>query len=155
VLDAVGGFDESEVCRSCEEWELWLRIAAHYPAAVVSETLVQSSSAADAGLYPLSMKHVVEAAVTRHENLRDLRSKALAEICMSAGNSHLLAGRREEARLNFAEALTHTPLRSDAYLCWASSYLSSEVQRQIRDLHNLSRHLQTTGTNKELPLKRR
>jgi hypothetical protein len=137
---AVGGFSESEEMRGNVEWDLWLRLAALNPIGLVNEPLLT------VGLPGVSSKGeraVVEAAVLRNEmELMDLRSEALAEICLSAGIAHLQADRRDEARADFAEALTHSPLRADAYLNWASSFLPSEAQQQIRDLHNLSRFTQ-------------
>lgn len=150
VFDALGGFDESGSYLSSEEWELWIRIAAEHPIALVNEPLmsipIQTALSGPASEQrQTSMKRVVESAVARHrDRLKDLRSESLAEICISAGNAHLKANQRDQARLHFEEALTHAPLRPDAYLSWVSSFLSSEAQQQIRDLHNLSRQLQKT-----------
>jgi hypothetical protein len=147
VFEVLGGFDESGTYVSNEEWELWIRVAADHAVALVNEPLVLLPHPATAtepadGQRQLSMKRVVESAVARHQDrLKDLRSESLAEICISAGNAHLKANQRDEARLHFAEALTHSPLRPDAYLSWVSSFLSSEAQQQIRDLHNLGRQL--------------
>jgi tetratricopeptide (TPR) repeat protein len=150
VFEAMGGFDESAAYRLNEEWELWIRMAALYPAGLIDEPLVYLQPE----ISPSEEKHgsgkrVVESAVARHQDrLKDLRSESLAEICISAGNAHLHANQRDKARLYFEEALTHSPMRSDAYLSWVSSFLSSEAQRQIRDLHQLSRQLQRTEKGK-------
>lgn len=142
-LDKAGRFDESESCRSSEEWDMWLRLAASNKAGVVSAQAAALSPKLEPGEQLFnSRKHVVELAVNRWPDLKDLRSEALAEICIRAGNSYLLVGKRTEARDKFAEALTHSPLRSDAYLSWVSSYLLTDSQQQMRDLHNLGRHLQ-------------
>jgi len=150
VFEEFGGFDESGSYLSSEEWELWIRVAAEHPIALVNEPLLSVPLAAPASEQrQASMKRVVESAVARHQDrLKDLRSESLAEICISAGNAHLQANQRDQARLHFEEALTHAPLRSDAYLSWVSSFLSSEAQQQIRDLHNLGRQLQKTDKAK-------
>jgi hypothetical protein len=144
LFNALGGFDESGAYAEAEEWELWIRIAAGHEAALVNEPLLCLPPALPATeQQQISMKRVVESAVARQQpHLKDLRSESLAEICISAGNAHLRANQRDQARFHFAEALTHSPLRPDAYLSWISSFLSSEAQQQIRDLHNLSRQLQ-------------
>jgi hypothetical protein len=150
VFEALGGFDESGRYLASEDWELWIRVAAEHPIALAHEPLISVALAGpDSEQRQSSMKRVVESAVARHqERLKDLRSESLAEICMSAGNARLRANQRDEARLHFEEALTHAPLRSDAYLSWVSSFLSSEAQQQIRDLHNLGRQLQKTDKTK-------
>jgi hypothetical protein len=147
TLQEAGGFDETEACRFSEEWELWLRLAAeHAIAGIFEPSLPCEPSSAPIEQVFEGKKRVVEAVVSRHEErLKDLRSEALAEICISAGNAYLLEGKRTEARDKFAEALTHIPLRSDAYLSWISSYLSSESQQQMRDLNNLARRIQPSG----------
>ena len=124
-----------------DEWDMWLRLSAAYPVEFLAEPLVTEGLAMeDTETLHNRKARVVEAAVARHPvQLKDLRSEALAEICVSAGNSYLAANNRFEARHKFAEALTHNPLLSAAYLCWASSFLSCEAQQQIRDLHALSR----------------
>jgi hypothetical protein len=146
LFHALGGFDESGAYAEAEEWELWIRLAASHEAVLVDEPLVCLPPALPATeQQQISMKRVVESAVARQQqHLQDLRSESLAEICISAGNAHLRANQRDQARSHFAEALTHSPLRPDAYLSWISSFLSSEAQQQIRDLHNLSRQLQRT-----------
>jgi hypothetical protein len=150
VFAALGGFDESGVYLGSEEWELWIRLAAIHLVGVIHEPLISvPQAAAPDAKRQQSMKRVVESAVARHQDrLKDLRSESLAEICICAGNAHLKANQRHQARLNFEEALTHSPLRSDAYLSWVSSFLSSEAQQQIRDLHNLGRQLQKTEKGK-------
>jgi len=154
VFDAAGGFDESGSYLSSEEWELWIRLAAEHPIALLNEPLMSIPlpgplAGPDSEQRQTSMKRVVESAVARdRDRLKDLRSESLAEICISAGNANLKADQRDQARLNFEEALTHAPLRSDAYLSWVSSFLSSEAQQQIRDLHNLGRQLQKTEKTK-------
>jgi len=150
VFEALGGFDESGSYLSSEEWELWIRIAAEHPIALLNEPLISVPLCGpDSEQQQSSMKRVVESAVARHrESLQDLRSESLAEICISAGNAHLKANQRDQARMHFEEALTHAPLRSDAYLSWISSFLSSEAQQQIRDLHNLGRQLQKSDKAK-------
>lgn len=151
VLSRVGAFNEAESYKTSEEWDMWLRIAAGYQIRLVAEPLVELVSADDWSHQRLSsMKTVVEAAFFRHrEELTDLRSEALAEIHLAAGHAYLTADHRELARQCFEEALTHGPLRSDVYLSWLSSFLSSESQRQIRDLHNLSKHVEAAGSKKD------
>ncbi len=127
VFEAFGGFDESSAYSPVEEWELWLRIAAEHPLGLVDEALVHVAAKPMSG----AMKQVIEAAVRRHpERLKELRSEALANICCLAGNAYMKSGLADEARLNFEEALTHSPLRPDTYLRWVSSFL------------NLSRHVE-------------
>gem|GEM_PF-3888224 len=157
VFEALGGMDETGGGASAE-WDMWLRLAARYAVDFVPEPLTQLRQQGPDGdieeLYRSQLR-VVEAAVARHRSLlSDLRSYALAGICVSAGNSYLEAGNGGEARHKFAEALTHNPLRSDAYLTWASSFLSAEVQQQVRDLQALSRFTQPAPKRHSQPAAR-
>lgn len=130
IIEACGGFDESSAYSPADEWELWLRMAADHPLGLVDEPLIHLPACPMTDARQTGMKQVIEAAVRRHpERLKDLRSQALSNICCLAGHAYLKSGLADEARLNFEEALTHSPLRPDTYLRWVSSFL------------NLSRHV--------------
>lgn len=138
VFEKCGGFSEFGSHPRSDEWDLWLRIAAACAADFIAEPLVSVQECLnDVEQLYRSRLLVVEAVLARYPGLTNLRSESLAEICVAAGNAHLRAGRREAARQKFAEALTHNPVRSEAYVSWAASFLPSEAQQQLRDLHNL------------------
>lgn len=138
-----------------DEWDLWLRVAAASAVDFVDEPLtVLRDRGNDVEQLYRSRLLVVEAALARYPGLTNLRSESLAEICVSAGNAHLAAGRREAARQKFAEALTHHPVRSDAYVSWAASFLPSEKQQQVRDLDKLALKLGQPSAGYE-PARRR
>lgn len=131
IFEGCGGFDESSAYSPAEEWELWLRIAAEHPLGLVDEPLIHLVAGPLTSHQQTGMKQVIEAAVRRHPHrLKDVRSEALANICCLAGHANMRSGMADQARLNFEEALTHTPLRPDAYWRWVSSFL------------NLSRHVE-------------
>ena len=152
VLDILGNVDESGGCGLINDWDTWLRLAARYAVDFIAEPLtfrapqVQMTEAEDIEAIYRSRQRVIEAAVARHrQQLADLRSQSLAQICVSAGHSYLKAQSRVQARHKFAEALTHNPHCSDAYLSWIASFLSWEVQQQIQDLKALARHTQAAA----------
>lgn len=124
ALSELCGFDESEEISGSEDWDLWLRLAGSFAVGVVREDRPSVLPQKDISIEKLcqSRRAVIERAVARDPHLKDLRSAALAEICIAAGIAYIGADRRKEARDCFAEALTHNPLRSDAYVNWMFTY---------------------------------
>ena len=67
-FDQAGGFDETIFC--FEDWEMWIRIAAHYPFAVIAEPLVQyrqiqNSNSKNCKLMEASCRQVIETVFQR------------------------------------------------------------------------------------------
>ena len=142
ALLELGGFTTHEAFAFHEDWHTWLRLAGLHAIGLVAEPLIHAAQPSGRLRHEMGMRSVIESIVNAFpEQLKDLRSEALAQVHIAAGNARLLANQRNEARLQFAEALTHDPMCSDAYVSWMSSFLSSEAQQQIRDLQALSKQM--------------
>lgn len=124
VFDTVGFFDESAGARIGEDWDMWLRIAARYPLAVVREPLatirlhgdsmLARSSAAERAN---SLEAVVERAAMRNPNrLARLKSRALAEIWHGLAVELARAERFDSAADFFGKELHCWPPRPAALL---------------------------------------
>jgi glycosyltransferase involved in cell wall biosynthesis len=117
ALDEVGGFDESPDIAPMEDWDLWLRIAARYPLAIVQERLATVRLHHDSFLAstPLarrvqSLENVITRAAAREPaRLESQRSMALHNAYFGAGVSSFRHGLRSEARGYFIRAWRQAP----------------------------------------------
>jgi hypothetical protein len=121
VFDEVGFFDESTAVAPVEDWDLWLRIAARFPVARVTERLAVVRLHQDSFLAatPVSRKvrsleEVVTRAVDREPHrLGKLRKRALFNIYHAAGVQQSRRGQNREARALFWRALQQRPGRPE------------------------------------------
>jgi len=128
VFEQVGYFDESEILRKREDWDMWLRIAARYPVGLVNRPLARyqvHSASSTGGEHPLvaleSQLAVIERAVAREpERLAHLKNQAIAQVCIGTGRTLARDGNLAEARMLFARAIRLVPGAAEAYLYWLS-----------------------------------
>jgi glycosyltransferase involved in cell wall biosynthesis len=140
VFDAVGGFDESPLLRRREDWDMWLRIAAHYPIGLVARPLVRYRVRAQGNeaqrprsRYFVSNLTVIERAVARNpERLADLRNQAIAMLCIRTGNSLVTQGSLRAARALYRQALRLEPRAWKAYVYWMLCLTGNPTLRRIR-----------------------
>lgn len=133
VFERVGLFDTSRDLAIGEDWNMWLRIAARGPIAVIRKPLAQvrvhvnsmtRSSSADA-IYE-SKRRIVEQTVARDpRRLEGIKPRVLAGIAISAGFRHLKLGNRQDARRMFEKALRERPWNLLSYLYLGSTSLPS------------------------------
>lgn len=121
VLHEVGMWNES--VRRCEDWDLWLRIAAKYPVGVVRHALARrrvhraSVMSTEAPLdYYGEARGVIERAVARDpERLGGLQQRALGVLAYGAGRRMLERGNWGGARRMFWRAVVSNPLGLRGY----------------------------------------
>jgi hypothetical protein len=143
VLDAVGGFDETFKRHEPEDWDLWLRVAARFPAGVVNEPLARLrvhasslTSREDLVLTGEGALAVVRRALERNPQLpAALRHRVLATWYVRFGRGLMRAGRLEEARPFLSGAMAHARLNPGAYALWLSSWLGGPLVRPMRALN--------------------
>lgn len=129
VFEQVGYFDESDVLRHREDWDMWLRIAARYPVRYLPQVLARyrrHSGSSRQGESPLKVhkSHVaiIERAVAFAPDVYGpVRSRALAVQCVRAGRSLAGQGDMPDARMMFAQAVGHWPWAVRAYGFWLAS----------------------------------
>ena len=122
VFDQVGCFDESYGARIGEDWDMWLRIASHYPLGVVQTELAFQRLHPESTMSRASMRErtyclcgVVERAVTRDwQRLGPLRNRALANIYYRAGVQLMKRNEYREAQVYFLRELGYFPPRMES-----------------------------------------
>jgi glycosyltransferase involved in cell wall biosynthesis len=120
TLDRVGLFDENLTC--CEDWDMWIRVAAVTTFAKVEERLVtivtrpgSATKNADK-LRDVSIK-LVNDAIAKHGGGRNrLRRRALSYVHRSAAYTHHDHGRFAEALRELVKAARYRP--TDVRLYW-------------------------------------
>jgi hypothetical protein len=139
VFDTVGLFNESPSVAAVEDWELWLRIAAHFPLGCVRQNLCTLRLHGDSFLAALPtserllhLQTVVEAAVRRQPaRLSRLRHQALANIHYAAGVHAFRQQYLQEARHQFVQGLRHGLWRPDAWAYLVASLFGPALGRSI------------------------
>ncbi len=138
VLTAVGGFREGPDRRISEDWDLWLRVAAHHPICYVAQPLVLIRDHPDrktgtAALEELvrARVRIVEEAVARHPALKPLRRKALAGIYEGAARKALAQHRHAAARYFLGRALRLHPWALRRWGYWMAGWLPGSVRRLL------------------------
>ncbi len=88
VFAQVGLFDESPLLRLAEDWDMWLRIATHYPVGLVRRPLtrIRFHSGSNTGRGKVeysfvSQLAVIERAVARSPQLLAYKGQAVARVC--------------------------------------------------------------------------
>jgi|SRR5579859_5860201 len=124
VFDEVGLFDQTEVVHMREDWDLWLRIAARYPVALVNRPLVcyrRHAGSNTAREHPLAVLRsqvaVIENAAAREpRRLGPLKDRALARHYFDTARTLASQGNWATARGMFAQAIRLQPLQVAPYV---------------------------------------
>ncbi|MDQ7039509.1 MAG: glycosyltransferase [Rhodothermus sp.] len=138
VLTAVGGFREGPDRRISEDWDLWLRVAAHHAVCYVARPLVLIRDHPDRKTGTVALQElvrarvrIVEEAVARHPALEPLRRIALAGIYEGAGRKALAQNQRAEARDLLGQALQLHPWVLKRWGYWLAGWLPGSVRRML------------------------
>lgn len=112
-LDRVGCFDES--LPECEEYDLWLRIARHYPIAFINEPLTVYTDNPHGVSTDSLAGRLIRLKVLEKEYLKDciphdLYRKRLARNYHYVGRHYLKRGERVEGKKYLKQALSLNPL---------------------------------------------
>jgi glycosyltransferase involved in cell wall biosynthesis len=126
IFEHVGYFDESALLRRREDWDMWLRIAAHVPIAYVPEALARyrlhgqtATRSEDMWTVYRSRAAVIERAMAFAPNVyTPAKEAALAALYMYIGRQFALAGNARDARAMFAQAMRLRPRAGAAYAQW-------------------------------------
>ena len=152
VFDDVGMLDETLV--PCgEDWDLWLRIAAHYEVGVVRLPLaryrVRRGSMSSVLNYQVGFQRfltVIERAATRDpERLGALRNQALTNVYIGTGMTLAGSGNHVEARRMFAQAIRLRPSSLQAYVYWMACLSGRPILNAAIRLRHWVRRKRTLG----------
>ena len=141
VFEHVGYFDESAALRNREDWEMWIRVAAHYPVGVVRRPLVRyrvhdtsSTGREDPHCALRSRLTAIERVVAfAPERLRRLERRAVALQQMAAGQELLARGDLHGGRAVLRTAIRTWPRNLAASASLAASFAGSAgVERLVR-----------------------
>lgn len=148
VFDRVGLFNET-ILRS-EDWDMWLRIAAHFPVGYVAQPLakhrVHQSSLTQSGdtIHALRVRlDIVERTVASNpDRLSPLRAQALSNVHLGIGQTRAQRGDRSGAREGFWDAFRLYPKNIKLIAYWLAALLPlswlrllSQCRRWMRRLH--------------------
>jgi glycosyltransferase involved in cell wall biosynthesis len=141
-LEAVGGFDES--FRSCEDWDLWLRLARRYEFGHVPQHLVtyriHGRSMARNRLRMCEtrfrlIEKAVQADPTLHARLgKRVVAKYLGDLAFSAARVNVNEGDLTRGRAFVARALWYDPMDLRKLEMWASTYLTPTLRSRLARL---------------------
>lgn len=140
VFEHVGYFDED--LQFSEDWNMWLKIAAHYPIGLVSMPLagyrVHSTSMTGKGDPQIKLQGcltVVERAVVREPiRLGTLRGQVCAKYYVAFGKAYASMRQTSTARTMFMKAIQCYPANPSAYIFWLSTWLGGTL---LHYLHRL------------------
>jgi glycosyltransferase involved in cell wall biosynthesis len=112
-LDTVGLFDES--LKECEEYDLWLRIAAEYPIGFINEPLAvyvdnPAGVSTDSLIGRLYRLQVLEKDYLQQHIPRRLYRRRIADTCHYIGRHYLSRGQSAEGRAYLRRAQKLAPL---------------------------------------------
>lgn len=141
IFDEVGYFDETLLRQEPEDWDMWLRIAAHYPIGFVNRPLARhrqhpnSLMAREGVLTALEGKiSIIERAVKRHpDRLNRLKDRSAATCHVAAGNCFALTGELSHARAMYLQAIKLAPMSSKTYGHFLISFISKpSIHKAVR-----------------------
>jgi glycosyltransferase involved in cell wall biosynthesis len=155
IFDEVGYFDETLLRQEPEDWDMWLRIAAHYPIGFVNRPLVRyrlhrySLMAREGVLAALEGKiSIIERAVKRNpDRLNRLKDRSIANSHVAAGNCFALSGELSKARLMYLHAIKLAPMSSKAYVHFLFSVIGKPMINKIVKLRRWSRYKRAISIN--------
>jgi glycosyltransferase involved in cell wall biosynthesis len=141
VFEEVGYFQESSSVRGGggEDWDMWLRIAARYPAGVVRAPLGKSRQDPQSMTGAMDLNHamqgrmeIVRRTVRAHpERTADLRSRAVANVQANIGRRALDRENRRQARRLLGKALRRDPLNPFVWRYTLAAFLPRSVLRVL------------------------
>jgi glycosyltransferase involved in cell wall biosynthesis len=139
VFAEVGYFDESALLKRREDWDMWLRIAAHHPIVYLPDVLARyryhgqnAARAEDPWTVHRSRTAVIERAVSFAPAVyTPAQAQAMAALSLYTGRQFALAGNARDARTMFAQAIHWQPHLAVAYLQWAITLPGPLVLRTI------------------------
>lgn len=142
VFDIVGFFNETQLFKNRDDWDMWLRLAALYPVGLVPEPLVYYRFHATSMTHredPTISLHghlaVIQAAVAREpERLRSLKKRVVAKCYLGIGREFVRNSKMKQARRLFFEALKSFPFDINVYLYWLASHAPISVLEKIINL---------------------
>jgi glycosyltransferase involved in cell wall biosynthesis len=125
-LEKVGFFDEE--LKECEEYDLWLRIAAQYPVGFINESLAVyvdnpegvSTDSLSGRLFRLK---VLEKEYLKKKIPEKMYNRRIAETCHYIGRHYLKRGNREEGRSYLRRAQKLTPFYVKNFVYLGMSFL--------------------------------
>jgi hypothetical protein len=126
---------------TCEDWEMWLRIAQYYPVGLVHEPLARYRMSAGSMSQSFSTvrRHQVviellDRAIQRNPNVTaTLANKALHNACLASAEKMIQQTAIPEARAVIRDAYRHhASAQALAYL--ALTYCPVDLQRTLRDI---------------------
>lgn len=127
-LDLVGGFDET--LPGCQDWDLWIRIAKHYPIGSVPEPLVRFH------IHDIRMTSNLEAKIrAKRMLLEKIRSEladdrpALSQHHLVLGKIHCQVGDFEEGRRELVHAMKLCPWSPSVYKYFIPALLGERFYR--------------------------
>ena len=124
IFDTVGYFDEDPRILRSEDWEMWLRIAAHFPVEFVNQPLAYyrdhyaGVTKQEDTLAALSRElYVVKKTCSQQmDKLAPVKNKAMAEVLINSGRILVKQGRIKDSRGVLHQAITLDKKRIDAFL---------------------------------------
>jgi glycosyltransferase involved in cell wall biosynthesis len=125
VFFEIGYFNEDRYFRNREDWEMWIRIAAVYPIALIPKLLVKyrvhqnSVTRSESSIERMNGNILVVKAAALREPTRlgPLKNALLSKIYFSTGRSEALIGNTASARKYFKLSILHSPI-------WILPYIS-------------------------------
>lgn len=147
VLEEVGGFDESELRRISEDWELCMRIAARYPIRYLDEPLVHIRKHSENKTGTMNLEHALQSRLTTikeavarsPDRLTAYYDDAVANLYTNIGRKWLEREERAQARRLFWQALRHTPANVQAWIYGLATLLPRPVLRMLGRLRQIFR----------------
>jgi glycosyltransferase involved in cell wall biosynthesis len=147
VFSTVGLFNEKEEMRNREDWEMWLRIAALYPIALItmplafyrihdtsvtgSETLIQRMHG--------NILVINEAAIREPLRLDPIKNTVLSKIFFSNGRAQALLGQKKMASKLLIKAIQLDPLWIVPYISWLTIPITQWIEIQRKKLNLISK----------------
>lgn len=142
VFEHVGFFDENKTYQTTADWDMWLKIAAHYPIGLVSVPLayyrVHSTSmtgSEDAQVVLQAHLAVIERAIAREPmRLGSLKNRRIASCYSWVAGIYARKGMWLEAQRTYVQAIRFSPRLARAYAGWGACFLDGWLWRKSFDL---------------------
>ncbi|OGX04583.1 MAG: hypothetical protein A3G87_06050 [Omnitrophica bacterium RIFCSPLOWO2_12_FULL_50_11] len=145
VFEKVGYFDEDRLLQGSEDWEMWLRIAARYPLAVVREPLARyrlhrGNMVGSGGRAPIGWCKrrvaVIERAVAFAPDVyRPFYHRAMSATYLETAKFLLEGGSNSQARVMLHKAMLHKPCSWKIYLFWVLTFAGSATARVLKKIY--------------------
>ena len=149
IFEEVGYFDEDRLLQGSEDWEMWLRIAARHPIAVIREPLARyrlhAGNMVGRGYGdPLRWCDRRTAVIQRAVHFASdvygpFSDKAMGATLLETAKFLLEQDRHGEARTMIQKAMLHVPRWWRVYLLWLLTFVSSSWVRKLKKIYYLLR----------------